>query len=272
MKGGARRLDSNMDSPAESLAGVQIIKLSFSPRPFQTVNPNTKACEEERGRITELSNHFLSHTCGAAWDLRAAWHALGCARPGCQPARTPPGRHLPAQVGPSTWEPRAPKARRGGGSGEPAPPGGLAHCHAIGVVFPGPSLPRPAPRPSPRGACGPPRVAPRFGDEAGTLSDPAPRRPGGGSTRRSRNRRRAWDRVTSPASARTRGPHLREATSAPAASQPGNAAVRSGPRTHRPPSSRGAHPLCPPAALPPRRFSPTAGSPGWRPAGGFPWR
>ena len=77
-----------------------------------------------------------------------------------------------------------PAGRRLGGTGSS---GGLAHCNAIWVVFPGPSLPPSAPSPCPRGACGPGRARgdarPRRGEAdaadpaegaVGALPDPAP--------------------------------------------------------------------------------------------------
>lgn len=77
-----------------------------------------------------------------------------------------------------------PAGRRLGGTGSS---GGLAHCNAIWVVFPGPSLPPSAPSPCPRDACGPGRARgdarPGRGEAdaaepaegaMGALPDPAP--------------------------------------------------------------------------------------------------
>lgn len=169
------------------------------------INPNERQKPERRSGagLPELSNHFLSHSRRPASDLPAALHAVGCAPPGPRTGSRAPARlHLSAEAGQSTWEPHDEKALQGDGSGEPAPPGGLAHCNAIWVVFPGPSLPRFASSAGPQRGLGDTRT--RRGEavdaNSGALANPAPCSPGAGSMLRwNPNCRGRWYGALTPA-------------------------------------------------------------------------
>jgi hypothetical protein len=142
----------------DNAASVNALILSQT---HYTVDPNTSALKSLAGVALPEQLPRLFQQLSPAWlPTSQLPRAIRSALLGPRSGFSAPARwHLSLPAEQSTWEPRIERAPRGGGSGEPAPPGSLAHCNAIWVVFPGPSRPGSAPSSCPRDAEGWGRLA-----------------------------------------------------------------------------------------------------------------
>lgn len=125
------------------------------------INPKTRghrgqAEQDFRAVLTTFSATVRRPALGLrAVAARARVRPAGATHPAPRPLQAaPPGPGRAEHLGTAHRE--RPAGRRLGGTGSS---GGLAHCNAIWVVFPGPSLSCSAPSPCPRSACGPGRAA-----------------------------------------------------------------------------------------------------------------
>lgn len=183
------------------------------------INPKTRghrgqAEQDFRAVLTTFSATVRRPALGLrAVAARARVRPAGATHPAPRPLQAaPPGPGRAEHLGTAHRE--RPAGRRLGGTGSS---GGLAHCNAIWVVFPGPSLSCSAPSPCPRSACGPGSAA----RGPGVRGEPAENRwgrlphhalcgPGTESTRRwSSSCGRGWPRALSRAGEALPSPSLR---------------------------------------------------------------